>query len=89
VLANGFQPDGDPYHAGYGFGLDMRVLTDVSASGLAGSVGEFGWDGAHSTYFWVDPHEALYGLLMLQLNPNGDDPIGQQFKQLTYPALLD
>jgi len=60
---------------------------DVAANGIDGSVGEFGWDGAHSTYFWVDPKEALYGLLMIQHNPNFPT-LHQRFKQLTYQALL-
>ena len=61
---------------------------DVSKTGMAGSAGEFGWDGAFNTYFWVDPREALYGLLMVQHGPNAYYPIAQQFKQLTYQALV-
>jgi len=86
ALPYGFS-EHDLYHAGYGYSLGTRVLMDVSQSGMAGSVGEFGWDGAFSTYFWVDPREALYGVLMLQHNPNAYYPIAQQFKQLTYQAL--
>ncbi len=79
--------DNDLYHAGYGYSLGTRVLMDVSASGLSGSVGEFGWDGAFATYFWVDPTESLTGVLMLQHTPNAQYPLHQQFKQLTYQAL--
>jgi CubicO group peptidase (beta-lactamase class C family) len=78
----------DLYHAGYGYSLGTRVLMDVSKTGLYGSVGEFGWDGAFATYFWLDPKEELYGLMMLQHRPNAYYPIHQQFKQLTYQALL-
>ena len=88
ALPYGFR-ENDLYHAGYGYGLGMRVLTDVSQSGIAGSVGEFGWDGAFSTYFWVDRKEALYGLMMLQHQPNAYYPIAQQFKALTYQALVE
>ncbi|HEX9330427.1 MAG TPA: serine hydrolase domain-containing protein [Anaerolineales bacterium] len=91
VLPYGIQ-DNDLYHWGYGYSLGTRVLMNVSKSGIAGSVGEFGWDGAFSTYFWVDRKEALYGLLMLQHNPNTYYPIHQlhqQFKQLTYQALVE
>ena len=28
--------------------------------------GEFGWAGAASTYFWVDPEEEVIGLFMAQ-----------------------
>lgn len=86
ALPYGFQAN-DLYHAGYGYSLGTRVLMDVSQSGMAGSVGEFGWDGAFSTYFWIDPKQDLYGLMMLQHSPNAFYPIHQQFKQLTYQAL--
>ncbi len=82
---------GDRYHWGYGYSLGTRVLMDVSKSGSAGSVGEFGWDGAFSTYFWVDPKESLYGLLMPQYKPDPYEqihPLHRQFKQLTYQALV-
>jgi CubicO group peptidase (beta-lactamase class C family) len=80
----------DPlYHAGYGFGLGMRVLMDVSQSGMAGSVGEFGWFGALATYFWVDPRERLTGILLTQHAPYDRYPAAQQFKQLTYQALIE
>ncbi len=81
----------DLYHSGYGYSLGTRVLMDVSKSGTVGTVGEFGWDGAFSTYFWVDPKESLYGLLMLQYSPKDYRLIHefhQQFKQLTYQALV-
>ncbi len=88
ALPYGFAEGEDLYHWGYGYSLGTRVLMDVSKTGLPGSVGEFGWDGAFSTYFWVDPKEALYGLLMLQHQPNAYYPIAPQFKQLTYQALV-
>jgi CubicO group peptidase (beta-lactamase class C family) len=81
--------ENDAYHAGYGYSLGTRVLLDPSKTGMYGSVGEFGWDGAFSTYFWVDPREELYGLLMLQHSPNAYFPIALQFKALTYQALVD
>lgn len=82
------QSAGSLKNAGYGYGLGMRVLTDVAASGRAGSVGEFGWDGAFATYFWVDRTEELYGLLMTQ-HQAWSFPLHQQFKILTYQALTD
>jgi CubicO group peptidase (beta-lactamase class C family) len=89
ALPYGFAPKEDLYHAGYGYSLGTRVLQNVSQSGICGSAGEFGWDGAFSTYFWVDPLMELYGLMMLQHYPNAYYPIAQQFKQLTYQAIVD
>ncbi len=75
-------------NSGYGYSLGTRVLTDVAASGRAGSVGEFGWDGAFATYVWIDRKEALYGLLMTQ-HQAWRFPVHDQFKALTYQALID
>ena len=86
VLPYGFTA-GSLKHAGYGYGLGMRVLMDVSASGSDGSVGEFGWDGAYATYFWIDRKEQLYGLLMTQLS-NNPYPLHKEFKTLTYQAIV-
>jgi CubicO group peptidase (beta-lactamase class C family) len=77
------------YHAGYGYSLGTRVLMDIAQSGMAGSIGEFGWDGAFRTYFWIDPVEELVGLLMLQYSTRPDENfvVHQQFKQLAYQAM--
>lgn len=87
ALPYGFE-ENDLYHAGYGYSLGTRVLLDVAKSGMAGSVGEFGWDGKFHTYFWIDPVKELYGQLMLQLDMEGRHPSHSQFKQLTYQALI-
>ncbi len=81
--------DEDINHMGYGYGLGMRVLMDVALSGQAGSVGEFGWDGAFNTYFWIDRKEELYGLFMVQHQPAHYYPVARQFKIATYQALVD
>ncbi|MBN1888592.1 MAG: beta-lactamase family protein [Thermoflexales bacterium] len=78
----------DLRNEGYGLGLGMRVLMDVSRAGRAGSVGTFGWDGAFGTDFWIDRKESLFGLLLLQHYPNNRFPIHQQFKALVYQAML-
>lgn len=85
-----FIEDGRNYNAGYGYSLGTKVLMDVAQSGMAGSVGEFGWGGAFNTYFWIDPTEALYGLLMLQYRARPDENFvtKQRFKQLTYQAMI-
>jgi CubicO group peptidase (beta-lactamase class C family) len=74
--------------SGYGFGLGSRVLLDVAESALPGSVGEFGWAGAASTYYWVDPKEKLVGILMTQYMLGLDHP-QNDLQVLAYQALLD
>ena len=52
---------------GFGFGLGFGLVTDVPASGVMGSVGEYNWGGAAGTIFWVDPVEDFVVVAMIQL----------------------
>ncbi len=72
-----------------GFGLGGSVLLDLGKSPVLGSVGNFGWSGAASTNFWIDPKEELLGILMLQFMPMDTYPVVSDFRILTYQALVD
>jgi CubicO group peptidase (beta-lactamase class C family) len=74
---------------GCGFGLGFRVLVHAAQARRLGSEGEFGWGGAASTSFFVDPKEELTGLLLPQLIPSRYYPIREEFKVLIYQALVD
>jgi CubicO group peptidase (beta-lactamase class C family) len=74
---------------GCGFGLGFRILVNVAQAGRLASEGEFGWGGGASTSFFVDPEEQLVGLLLTQLMPSRYYPIREEFKVLTYQALVD
>jgi CubicO group peptidase (beta-lactamase class C family) len=87
--ANGPYPAGFPVSNGYGYGLGFRVLIDVAGSDVGGSIGEYGWSGALSTYFWVDPAEELFGVVMLQLEPVNSFRWGRFVQSLAYQALVD
>ncbi|MCP5179727.1 MAG: beta-lactamase family protein [Pseudomonadales bacterium] len=52
--------------AGYGWGLGVRVMLDTGQAPQLTNVGELGWAGAASTFFWVDPAEEMIGLVMAQ-----------------------
>lgn len=73
---------------GFGFGLGSRVLLDVGASQNAGSVGEFGWAGAATTYYWVDPAEDLVGVFMTQYMTGPQQP-DRTFRSVVYQAIAD
>jgi CubicO group peptidase (beta-lactamase class C family) len=73
---------------GYGFGLGSRVLLNVADSALPGSAGEFGWSGAATTHYWVDPKEQLIGIFMSQFMVS-PDPVYKDFQLLAYQALVD
>jgi CubicO group peptidase (beta-lactamase class C family) len=51
---------------GEGWGLGVRVITDLGARGTWLSNGSFGWSGAMGTHFWVDPDNDLVAILMVQ-----------------------
>ncbi|MFQ3630190.1 serine hydrolase domain-containing protein [Roseiflexus sp.] len=74
-------------YPGYGFGLGSRVLMDVGLSGMPGTVGEFGWVGAATTYYWVDPAESFVGVFMTQ-NQGIDEP-QRDFRVLAYQAIVE
>ena len=54
-----------------GFGIDVavRVRPPAAPDENPGTVGEFFWDGAASTLFWVDPVNELTAVLLVQLMP--------------------
>jgi CubicO group peptidase (beta-lactamase class C family) len=54
-----------------GFGIDfaVRMRPPVDENEKAGTVGEFFWDGAASTLFWVDPKNEITAVLFVQVFP--------------------
>lgn len=76
---------------GEGFGLGVSMVLDPARRGRLGSEGAFGWPGAATTYFTVDPRERLVGILMMQHVPRGlaaDPPRPTAaFHNLVYQAL--
>jgi CubicO group peptidase (beta-lactamase class C family) len=51
--------------AGSGFGLGFAVRTKELAS-EPGPIGEYRWDGVGGTFFWVDPKNDMFVLVMTQ-----------------------
>ena len=74
---------------GYGWGLGVRVRTSLSESQLLGSVGEYGWAGAYGTYFFVDPHEDLVAIFLVQLRNSNVFPIRRQFNNMVYQSIVN
>jgi CubicO group peptidase (beta-lactamase class C family) len=72
--------------AGEGYGLSVRVVTDHAVRGTMLSDGTFGWTGAQGTHFFVDPHEELVGVLMVQTS-NGE--IQREFEDLVAQSVAD
>jgi len=74
---------------GTGFGLGFAVNLDAAVGKVLASEGEFGWGGAASTAFWVDPAEEITALFFTQLLPSDTYPLRSQFRTLTYQAVVD
>ena len=75
--------------AGVGFGLGFSVMVDRRLNKSPASEGTFGWSGAASTVFWVDPVEDLAVSFFTQLLPSGTYPIRRELHQLVYQSLVD
>lgn len=74
---------------GVGFGLGVSVTLDPAVAKVPGSPGDYGWGGAASTNFTVDPKEDLVYTIMTQLLPSSTWPLRSQLKQLVHQALVD
>lgn len=74
---------------GVGFGLGVSVTIDPAKAKVPGSFGDFGWGGAASTWFNVDPVEDLTVLFLTQLLPSSTWPLRSQLKTLVRQAIVD
>jgi CubicO group peptidase (beta-lactamase class C family) len=86
-LGNLKVPHIDPNGA-YGFGLGGSVRVNVAKANNPGSLGQFGWDGAASTYFRMDPKERTVSLLFQQYMPF-DSASLDLFSTLFYQSIVD
>ena len=79
---------GSPSAGGTGFGLGVSVLVDEAAAGNIGSVGQFGWAGAASTWVIMDPKEDMVAIVLTQYMPS-DFEFAGKWQTLVYQALVD
>jgi len=68
---------------GYGWNLIGRVKTLKSKVSSNSKLREFGWAGAASTYFWIDPYLKITGTIMTQHLGHGY-PIGEDLRDFFY-----
>ena len=73
---------------GYGFGLGLSPLVDPIAAKTLSVAGEYRWEGAAGTAFWVDPAADMTVLFFTQVLFSGDD-CWMGMRQLVYQALVD
>lgn len=69
-----------------GFGIDfaVRVAPPIDQAEASGAVGEFFWDGAANTLFWVDPVNDIAAVLFNFYMPFGKTEIQKDFRDAIY-----
>ena len=75
-------------YKGIGFGLGGAVVLDPVSAGLMTSAGEYHWGGAASTFFWIDPVEDLYVVMLTQLYPSSTYPLRAELRTAVYQCLV-
>jgi CubicO group peptidase (beta-lactamase class C family) len=73
-------PSGD---SGFGLGFAVRVI-----AGPLLPPGEYRWDGAGGTFFFIDPRDDMFAICMMQ-SPSQRQRIQNELKALIYQALSE
>ena len=76
-----------PY-AGVGFGLGFSVMLDPAKSQTISDIGEYGWGGAASTVFFINPKEDMFVIFLTQLLPSSTYQVRRELRSLVYSALM-
>lgn len=71
---------------GYGFGLGVAVRRATGVATAPGSAGTYSWSGMAGTFFFVDPREELFAILLTQA-PGQLAYLCELFPALVYAAL--
>lgn len=77
---------GDILPTGYGFGLGVAVRTATGQATRPGSAGHYSWSGLGGTFFFVDPVEDLFAILLTQA-PGQLRYLCELYPALVYAAL--
>ena len=75
-------------YQGVGFGLGFSVILDPVKTQSLTDVGEYGWGGAASTVFWVNPKEEMVVIFLTQLLPSSTYQVRRELRSLVYSALM-
>jgi CubicO group peptidase (beta-lactamase class C family) len=78
--------DGNP---ALGFGLGFGVILDAERTQMLDSAGSYGWGGAATTRFRIDPQEELVHIEMTQLMNNESVPVLDEMQVAIYQAIVD
>ena len=73
---------------GVGFGLLGSVILDPAKAQASAQIGDYGWGGAASTFFWVSPVDNMVVILFTQLLPSSALPLRKELRALVHAALV-
>jgi len=88
-VAMGSGPFGPVPEMGTSFGLGFAVRVDAGRNPEPGSVGDFSWAGILGTFFWVDPHEKLVTVQMVQVQPGSINLVWREARTMVYQAMVN
>jgi CubicO group peptidase (beta-lactamase class C family) len=77
---------GGPVVPGYGFGLTVAVNKGPAYTASIGSAGEYYWEGAAASIFFVDPKEKLLTVYMIQKRRGV--AISREYKRMVYQTIV-
>lgn len=78
----------EPGNDGLGFGFNVSVVVDPSRTLAPSRLGTYGWTGAATTAFWVDPAHELTVQFMTQVRPK-TLKVFPELRRLVSEALSD
>jgi len=73
---------------GQSFGLGFAVRTSLGPNPLPGSIGDYFWAGIYGSYFWVDPQEKMYAVMMVQMPFEESGYYRRSLRELVYGARI-
>lgn len=89
MLTGEFHVGSQTLRPGLGYGYDCAVAYDPQAADLPDGKNTFFWDGAASTWYWVDPTNDIVFVGMIQRLGGGKPNMEYSTRPLVYQALVD
>jgi CubicO group peptidase (beta-lactamase class C family) len=89
MLVQGWGVGQQKIRPGFGYGYNGVVFTDPEAAGIPVGEGTYHWDGAASTWFWVDPTNDLIFVGMVQLLSETAPPLQAATQTLMAGAIRE
>jgi CubicO group peptidase (beta-lactamase class C family) len=90
LRAFGSRPAHDePNNDGVGFGLGVSVVIDPERTVSPTSPGTYGWSGAATTTFWVDPARDLTVQFMTQVRPKSSLRVIPELRRLVHDVVTN